>query len=376
MKRAAQRRTRYLNDLLIGLCVVAAGIAAVNGDQKSASAFVVAALLNIWVSWHHEKKTGTFAYRLKELVLPGRVFPYERTFASPLRRELKDRVYRAAIGGIILELILLLVSVEAGFTSDTLLAFGLAILAALLPVGLLYELLAVMTYAAATKASAIAAKVIRCALSDNLAELLLIVISVFGMLAWHIPLAINAVQILFINAILMAMPYAAVAWDTKPPSAKAHQGSAKLLSFGIAVSFLAYANFLLFFARNALSPKHVDLHNPYLFKASSLALVTLVLCQILNLFLVRADEHDSFFTNYLNSNRKLLYAVSASLFMLLNLLYNPLVRPYFSTGPLSVFDWLAAIAAACTYLGFRILQRHTRKHTRHAVLALHLAQRN
>lgn len=374
MKQRAVRLTDYLSDLLVGLCMLAAIAAALGGDAKAASAFAVVAAVNAWFLWQHDKKAASLGYRLKELFLPGRMLPTERAFASPLRRELRLKTTRMVAVGTILELFLVMAGQTAGFTVDTGLTFGLAILAALLPVGLIYELSVVTACAAATKAAHITAKVIRCALDDNLAALLLVVVSLLGMLAWHVPLAINAVQILAINAVLMAAPLAATAWDTRPPSPLAHVGTGKLLSFGITAALLSYANFLLFFARSSLSPRYVDLSSPYLFKASSIALLTLLLCQALNLLLVRADEHDSFFTNYLKSNHDLLYAFGLSFFLLLNMLYNPFVRPYFGTGPLSLLDWLAAIAAASVYLGLRLFQRHTRKHTRQMVLELHKKQ--
>jgi magnesium-transporting ATPase (P-type) len=91
----------------------------------------------------------------------------------------------------------------------------------------------------------------------------------------------------------------------------------------------------------------------------------------MNLLLVRADEHEGFFTRYLWSNKKLLIAFCISLICIFNIMYNPLIQPYFHAGPLSAVDWLTALLAAGVYLSVRLLQRHTRKHTRRAVIKLH-----
>jgi hypothetical protein len=53
------------------------------------------------------------------------------------------------------------------------------------------------------------------------------------------------------------------------------------------------------------------------------------------------------------------------------MIYNPVIQPYFGAADLSVMDWLTAVFAALLYMLVRLFQRHTRKHTRKAVLALH-----
>jgi hypothetical protein len=85
----------------------------------------------------------------------------------------------------------------------------------------------------------------------------------------------------------------------------------------------------------------------------------------------RADVHDKFFTKYLWSNPRLLIALGVSLFLIGNVIYNPIVGPYFSSAPLDLMDWASAIMFAGLYMVIRLLQRHTRKHTRKAVVKLH-----
>jgi len=87
--------------------------------------------------------------------------------------------------------------------------------------------------------------------------------------------------------------------------------------------------------------------------------------------LVRSDNHEHFFTSYIWSNKKLLIAFGISFFCILNIIYNPWVRPYFHAGSLTLIDWLTALGTAAIYFALRLLQRHTRKHTRTALLKDH-----
>jgi Ca2+-transporting ATPase len=226
-------------------------------------------------------------------------------------------------------------------------------------------------------------KAARCALTDNAGELITILISLLGQAVFHIPIAITAIQILAIDIIAQMFPITALGWDgaqrelmhDQPRKLRDHIINRKTVSefvmFGLLAAGLAYLNFLFFFARNGLSPERISTHNPFYFQATILTYLTIVLCQFINLLLVRSDEHESVFTSYLWSNKKLLIAFGISFFLIANVMYNPLVRPYFSAGPLSVIDWLTAIACAGIYLSVRLVQRHTRKHTRHAVVELH-----
>jgi len=226
-------------------------------------------------------------------------------------------------------------------------------------------------------------KAARCALTDNCGELIAVLISLAGQIIFHIPAAITAIQILAIDVIAQMFPITALGWDKaqrglmhdQPRKLGDHivntQSAAEFLIFGALSAGLAYANYLFFFARHHFSAIGIGLGNPVYYQATVLTYLTIVLCQFMNLLLVRSDEHESFFTGYLWSNRKLLAAFGISFFCIANMMYNPWIQPYFHAGPLTVADWLSAIACAAVYLGLRLMQRHTRKHTRHAVLKLH-----
>jgi Ca2+-transporting ATPase len=226
-------------------------------------------------------------------------------------------------------------------------------------------------------------KAARCALTDNAGELFLILISLVVGAVFHIPMAITAIQILAIDVIAELFPITALGWDKAghnlmkdtPRNLSDHivnkSAVREFVGYGILSAVLAFGNFMFFFVREGLSPVFVDVTSQLYAEATILTYVTLVLCQFMNLLLVRADAHDRFFTGYLWSNKKLLAAFAISFFCIANIIYNPIIQPYFNAAPLDVVDWLTAVVVAGIYLTIRLAGRHSRKHTRHAVITLH-----
>ncbi len=226
-------------------------------------------------------------------------------------------------------------------------------------------------------------KAARCALTDNAGELLVVLFGLGGLALFHVAPAILPLQILAIDIVAQILPITALGWDSaqhklmreKPRNLRDHiingPAMAGFVGFGLLAAIFAYGNYLLFFARHHLSPRYLDPSLPLYHQATTLTYLTLVLCLYVYLMFERADAHERFFTSYLWSNEKLLAAFAASFFLIGNIIYNPWVQPYFKSGSLGFVDWLTALLCAGCYLAFRLLQRHTRKHTRHAVLKLH-----
>jgi Ca2+-transporting ATPase len=227
-------------------------------------------------------------------------------------------------------------------------------------------------------------KAARCALTDNAGELFTVLIGLGALALWHIAPAITAIQILAIDVVAQILPITALGWDKaqhnlmheKPRNLHDHiinrDAIRGFVGFGLLASLLAYGNFLLFFARHNVSPQHLTNYDlPFYHSATTLTYLTLVLCLYVYLLFERSDKHEKFFSSYLWSNQKLLIAFGMSFFLIANIIYNPLVQPYFNADSLGLIDWLTALACAGFYLGVRLFQRHSRKHTRKAVVHLH-----
>lgn len=225
----------------------------------------------------------------------------------------------------------------------------------------------------------------RCALTDNAGELTTILISLAATAIWGIPAAITAIQILAIDIVAEMFPITALGWDPavknlmreKPRDVHDHLINRKtvleFVGFGLLAAMLAYANYLFYFLRHHISPEHISTHSlPYL-QASILTYMTIVFCQFMNLLLVRSQGN--LFSSYLWSNKKLLAAFAISLFCILNIVYNPLIQPYFGSGPLTIWDWLTATVAATLYTSVRLLHRHTRNTSSNRLLQKHGAHK-
>jgi P-type Ca2+ transporter type 2C len=228
-------------------------------------------------------------------------------------------------------------------------------------------------------------KAARCAMTDNAGELLTVLLGLVGLTVFGVPAAISPIQILAIDVVAQILPITALGWDTplaklmheKPRNLRDHiinrRAVMGFIGFGTLAALLSYANFLLFFARHHISPVHLNTLNPLYLQATTLTYLTLVLCLYVYLLFERSGAHEKFFTAYLWSNKKLLIAFAASFILIGNILYNPVVSPYFSSGPLNWVDWLTAFGFATLYFFYRLLLRHSHKPTPRASLELHRA---
>jgi Ca2+-transporting ATPase len=225
-------------------------------------------------------------------------------------------------------------------------------------------------------------KAARCALTDNMGELITILISLAATAIWGIPAAITAIQILAIDIVAEMFPITALGWDPavgrlmrdKPRKLEDHIINRKtvteFVSYGLLAAILAYANYLFFFARHHISPEHLSTNAAPYMQATILTYITIVFCQFMNLLLVRSQDQP-LFSSYLWSNKKLLAAFAVSFVCILNIVYNPVIQPYFNSESLTGYDWLTAFAAAGIYTAVRLLHIHTRKHSRKELIAKH-----
>lgn len=227
-----------------------------------------------------------------------------------------------------------------------------------------------------------ATQAVRGSLQHNGAQLFLVALSFAATMWFHVPLAIALPQILLLQLLFLLAPLAGLAWDKsmaglmqKPPRPLSQRLIdidivRDMTRFGVIAGTLAYANFLYFFVRHQVSAEYIAPGSHLYVHASTLAMLTLALCGLLNLSFNRVDRHRRFFTRFLVDNRNYLAGIALSFITIGAVLYTPLAA-IFDTGPLSLGDWGCALIAALAYFSLRLLQRHTRKHTRRAVLQLH-----
>jgi len=212
-------------------------------------------------------------------------------------------------------------------------------------------------------------KAARCALTDNAGELFTVLMSLGALSLFRVAPAITAIQILAIDIVAQILPITALGWDSpqhnlmsdKPRNLKDHiinlPSIMGFIGYGLIASMLAYGNYLFFFARRHLSSINVNQGHMIYHQATTLTYLSLVLCLYVYLMFERSDISEGFFTSYLWSNKKLLLAFGVSFFLIANIIYNPWVQPYFSSGSLSIIDWLTALGCAGIYALFRLVMR-------------------
>lgn len=219
--------------------------------------------------------------------------------------------------------------------------------------------------------------------TSNAAELIVNLSSLAAFALLDIPLAMTVMQLLAIDLIAELFPIAALGWDQaegelmNEPARDVNEhilnraNIIDLLWCGILIGGLAFTNYLIFFARNGIPAAEADVLYPVLYaKATAMTYLTIVLCQLTNILQRRSKQ--GLFTRYQLHNRALAVALAASLFSVITIVYNPLIAPYFGTGPLSAADWLFAVAAAVIFIIVREVQRHANTHhTRDHVIKLY-----
>ncbi len=198
-------------------------------------------------------------------------------------------------------------------------------------------------------------KVIFYNFSGNAAEFFTVL---FGSLLGVIP--IYAVQILLIDLCADILPSFALALDgiekgimKKPP----RNAKGKLMEFkdfrmisrtGIIIGALCVLVFLVVMLRGGWRIGQAIFENRLYFQATGAAYATLAVCQIFNAIESRSLELG--FSKLVLGNKKLLGAIGVSIFLFLNIIYNPWLEPYVKTAPIQLFNWIFIILAGFIFL--------------------------
>ncbi|VBB07958.1 p-type atpase phosphorylation site [Lucifera butyrica] len=202
-------------------------------------------------------------------------------------------------------------------------------------------------------------KFIRYLLSCNIGE----VLTMFVAALLGLPLPLLPVQILWVNLVTDGLPAMALGVDSNsndimyraprnPAESVFSRGlGLKIVSRGLQIGFSTLLVFALtYFYQNDLS------------LARTMALCTLVFCQLFHVFDCRSEIFTIFEIGFW-SNKYLLMAVLCSACMQLAIIYQPFLREVFATAPMSLFDWLMVLTVAgwtfiLSGLKYLVLRRH------------------
>lgn len=208
-------------------------------------------------------------------------------------------------------------------------------------------------------------KTILSSLTSNGGELFAVLISLFFTALFQYPMAILAVQILAIDLVGEMLPLTFLTWDPaqakimteRPRNPDEHifnkHSLFDLAWAGALMGTIAYLNFVFLFFREGMPLTNVDSGSTFYMRATALTYVSIVLCQWMNILSRRAGGRVSVFSSYVWSNKRLLLSYLLSLFLILNIVYNPWVSQFLRTAPLSIFDWILALAGSIIYLAVR-----------------------
>lgn len=191
--------------------------------------------------------------------------------------------------------------------------------------------------------------------SSNATEFFVVFIgSIFGIMP------IFAIQILLIDLCTDVFPSLALAVD--PPNkeimkAKPRNPRGKLLNFevfkslfrvGIVGGTLGFLVFVLVMIRGGWIWGSPVPDGQLFLQAAAATFSTLVVCQIFNSIEARSRELP--ITSIILGNKRLLGAIGVSIFLLLNIVYNPFIQPFAKTAPIEAFNWTFIIGAGLVFL--------------------------
>ncbi|HZK43594.1 MAG TPA: calcium-translocating P-type ATPase, SERCA-type [Syntrophomonadaceae bacterium] len=190
-------------------------------------------------------------------------------------------------------------------------------------------------------------KFIRYLLGCNVGEILVMFLaSLFGM-----PLPLLPIQILWVNLVTDGLPAMALGleppepgiMDRKPRPKKESIFARRLgwiiLGRGLYIGVITLVVFtigLIYAQINGI----YDLNIP-----RTMALTTLVFCQLFYVFECRSEKHSSFELGFF-SNPFLLVAITVSIIMQLAVIYLPLFQNVFHTVPLDAWQWAIILTVA------------------------------
>ena len=174
-------------------------------------------------------------------------------------------------------------------------------------------------------------------LACNVGEILII----FGAMLVGMPIPLRPVHLLWLNLVSDGAPALALGMEKGDPDIMKHPPRPpkepvinRDMAIGIGVIALvdAIAILAVFYLGLQRYPGHLE-------AAQTIAFVALCTSELVRAFTARSEYH-SVFSIGLFSNRWMVWAVGASLLLVLMVVYVPFLQPFFDTVPLTLDDWL------------------------------------
>ena len=174
-------------------------------------------------------------------------------------------------------------------------------------------------------------------LACNVGEILII----FGAMLFGLPIPLRPVHLLWLNLVSDGAPALALGMEKgdkdimqQPPRPPKEPVINRDMALGIGVIALvdALAILTVFYLALQRYPGSLE-------AAQTVAFVTLCVSELVRAFTARS-EYNSIFSIGVFSNRWMVWAVGASLALVLLVVYLPFLQPFFDTVPLTLDDWL------------------------------------
>src|SRR5688500_12662206 len=174
-------------------------------------------------------------------------------------------------------------------------------------------------------------------LACNVGEILII----FGAMLFGMPIPLRPVHLLWLNLVSDGAPALALGMEKgdkdimkHPPRPPKEPVINRDMALGIGVIALvdAFAILTVFYLALQRYPGSLE-------AAQTIAFVTLCVSELVRAFTARS-EYNSVFSIGMFSNRWMVWAVGASLLLVLMVVYVPFLQPFFDTVPLTLDDWL------------------------------------
>jgi Ca2+-transporting ATPase len=167
------------------------------------------------------------------------------------------------------------------------------------------------------------------------------ILIIFGAMLFGMPIPLRPVHLLWLNLVSDGAPALALGMEKgdkdimkQPPRPPKEPVINRDMAIGIGVIALVDAAAILtvFYLGLQRYPGHLE-------AAQTLAFVTLCVSELVRAFTARS-EYNSVFSIGLFSNRWMVWAVAASLALVLMVVYVPFLQPFFDTVALTLDDWL------------------------------------